>query len=65
MMFFFIYLFYMFSVSGLSDQRCEPGLSPAPMSSGPWRKEVDLCRVPFGWCLKTDEESSSRVQPRR
>lgn len=42
-----------------------PELSPAPISSGPWRKEVDLCRVPLGWCLNIEDDSSSREQPKR
>lgn len=46
-------------------ERFLPELSPAPTSSGPWRKEVDLCRVPLGWCLKIADESSSREQPKR
>lgn len=39
--------------------------SPRGGSSGPCRKEVDRCRVPLGWCLKMEEESSSRLQPSR
>ena len=42
-----------------------PELSPAPLSSGPPRKDVDLCIVPLAWCLKMADESSSRVQPSR
>ncbi|TNN86789.1 hypothetical protein EYF80_002972 [Liparis tanakae] len=30
-----------------------------------WRMELALGRVPLAWCLKMEEESSSRVQPSR
>lgn len=43
-----------------------PVPSPRPLSSGPWRKEVERCRVPpLCWCLKMAEDSSSRLQPSR
>lgn len=43
-----------------------PVPSPRLLSSGPWRKEVERCRVPpWCWCLKMAEESSSRLQPSR
>lgn len=45
--------------------RALPVPSPMPCSSGPCRKEVERCSVPLGWCLKMEEESSSRLQPSR
>lgn len=43
-----------------------PVPSPRLLSSGPWRKDVERCRVPpWWWCLKMAEESSSRLQPSR
>lgn len=39
--------------------------SAVPFSSEAWRTELALGRVPLAWCLKMEEESSSRVQPSR
>lgn len=44
---------------------CEVPASAVPFSSDGWRIELALGRVPLAWCLKMEEESSSRVQPSR
>lgn len=44
---------------------CGVPASAVPFSSGAWRMELALGRVPLAWCLKMEEESSSRVQPSR
>ncbi len=44
---------------------CGVPASAEPFSSDAWRTELPLGRVPLAWCLKMEEESSSRVQPSR
>lgn len=46
------------------DGRILPEPSAWPESSDPPLKEVECCS-PLAWCLKIDEESSSKVQPSR
>lgn len=44
---------------------CGVPASAMPFSSDAWRTVLALGRVPLAWCLKMEEESSSRVQPSR
>lgn len=44
---------------------CGVPASAVPFSSEAWRMVPVLGRVPLAWCLKMEEESSSRVQPSR
>lgn len=44
---------------------CRVPASAVPFSSVAWRVVPALGRVPLAWCLKMEEESSSRVQPSR